>query len=308
MNRYKFNYILAVACVILGIVSSSGVAGDWPTVVDVYKGSTPKLDGVIEKGEYDDATRIASIKGWTPQFNPTIDSNDLAAIIWIKHDGNDLYFAFDVNDDVLYGIDTARWLPDENPNAHDFTRNSYPWFGDGVEVLINASYKWYDGNEADLDANSVFGTIYNSGNGSSWQMVCNFSKSRLGGIGVGGLIEGENRNNPVAWANYSKWIDSGAMKAVVKRKANSKGFIVELAIKPNPCLEIRPEIFWSPKCGIVKMGLNIAVQDVDEKEKGKGNFGNFNHEDWWAGEKDNRIKLKQWGTMVIHPECKIGQN
>jgi solute:Na+ symporter, SSS family len=300
MNRYKFQYILTASCIISGIVNSSGIAGAWPKVIDVYKGNTPKLDGVIDKGEYDDATKIATIRGWTPQFNPTTDSNDLAAVIWIKHDGKNLYFAFDVSDDVLYGIDTARWLPVENPKAHDFTRDSYPWFGDGVEVMINASNKWYDGNEADIDVNSMFGTIYNAGNGSSWQMVCNFSKSRREGIGVGGLTEGENRNNPVSWVNYAKWIDTGAMKAVVKRKTDSKGFIVEWMIKPNPCLEISPGKFWSSKCGDVKMGLNIAVQDVDEKEKGKGNFGNFNHEDWWAGEKDNRTKLKQWGTMIVH--------
>ena len=45
------------------------------------------------------------------------------------------------------------------------------------------------------------------------------------------------------------------------------------------------------------MGLNIAVGDLDEKEKGIGNFGNFHHEDWWSGAKDKRTQLRHWGTL-----------
>ena len=64
----------------------------------------------------------------------------------MKHDGKRLYFAFDVTDDVLYGIDTPRWLPKENPKAHELTREGFPWFGDEMELLINATNKW-EGNE-----------------------------------------------------------------------------------------------------------------------------------------------------------------
>jgi hypothetical protein len=39
------------------------------------------------------------------------------------------------------------------------------------------------------------------------------------------------------------------------------------------------------------MGLNIALGDLDEKERGAGNFGHFHHEDWFAGEKDVRTKF-----------------
>jgi SSS family solute:Na+ symporter len=47
------------------------------------------------------------------------------------------------------------------------------------------------------------------------------------------------------------------------------------------------------------MGLNIALGDLDRKETGAGNFGNFHHEDWWAGAKDVRTQLRQWGTLWI---------
>ena len=45
------------------------------------------------------------------------------------------------------------------------------------------------------------------------------------------------------------------------------------------------------------MGLNIALGDLDEPEKGEGNFGNFHHEDWFTGEKNKRTWRRQWGTL-----------
>jgi hypothetical protein len=42
--------------------------------------------------------------------------------------------AFDVTDDVLYGIDTPRWLPDNNPRAHELTTQGFPWVGDEIGV------------------------------------------------------------------------------------------------------------------------------------------------------------------------------
>lgn len=136
-------------------------------------------------------------------------------------------------------------------------------------------------------------------------MVCSTHKSRLGGIGAGGLLEGEERSMESAWNNYQKWIKTGAMKAAVRIKSEGEGhgYIIEWMIKPNPCLEVSPGKFWSPDLDIVKMGLNIAIGDLDEKEKGEGNFANFHHENWWAGQKDMRTWLKQWGTLVVMPDA-----
>ena len=265
-------------------------AGEWPRELHVYAGTAPTLDGVLSEGEYDDAVSFSGVEGWAPQFNPTADPEDLSLEGWAKHDGTKLYFAFSVTDDVLYGIDTDRWLPDENPPAHALTPEGYPWFGDGIELLVNASDRW---SEEDGENNS--------GDGSSWQMVCNLTKSRLGGIGVGGLLEGERRSDPHAWKTYGAWIGSGAMRAVARPKESGKGFVVEWEMEANPCLEIEPGRFWSPDLGIVRMGFNMTVQDLDEKARGEGNFGNFNHEDWWAGEKDKRTWKKQWGTLIVHP-------
>lgn len=260
-------------------------AGDFPRELSAYPGKPPVLDGVISPGEWDDATTFTNA-GWIPQFSPTTVPKDLSLKGYVKHDAKRLYFAFDVTDDVLYGIDTPRWLPDENPKAHELSRAGFPWFGDEMELLINATNHW-EGNE-----NSA-------GNGTSWQMVCNLTKSRKGGIGVGGLLEGEPRSVESAWNTYQKWILSGAQEAVAKPKPGGHGYVIEWAVNFDPCLEVETGKFYSPAMGDRKMGLNIALGDLDEKERGTGSFGHFHHEDWFAGAKNVRTNLKQFGTLWI---------
>ncbi|MBC7927561.1 MAG: hypothetical protein H7039_18095 [Bryobacteraceae bacterium] len=258
-------------------------------VLTAHLGSTPKLDGVIAKGEYADATPLRGVTGWAAQFTPTVDPGDLSLQGWVKHDGARLYFAFDVTDDVLYGLDTARWLPNNNPKAHQLTREGYPWFGDEMEVLVNSRNKWIGDESA-------------AGNGASWQMVCNLTKSRLGGIGVGGLLEGEPRSIEAAWNTYAAWIKSGAQQCVAKPKPGRGGYVIEWSIAFQPCLEISPGEFYDPKKhGRREVGLNIALGDLDQKERGAGNFGNFHHEDWWSGAKDVRTQLRHFGTLVLSP-------
>lgn len=274
-----------LACLLYSV---SLMAGEWPRDLQAYRGTTPKVDGVIEKGEWDDAVRFEGVEGWTPQFSPTTNQKDLSLTGWVKFDAKRLYFAFRVTDDVLYGIDTDRWLPEKNAKAHELTREGWPWFGDEMELLINASNQWLGDENA-------------AGNGFSWQMVCNLTKSRLGGVGKGGLLEGEPRSDERAWETYQRWIKTGAMEAAAKVLPEGKAYIIEWAVSFDPCLEISPGKFFMPGDKEVKMGLNIAVGDLDEKEKGAGNFGNFHHEDWFAGEKNKRTNLRQWGTLRLMP-------
>ena len=276
-------------CAVLSLLlAASAVAGEWPRELQAFRGRTPKVDGVIGGAEWQDATRFEGVEGWTAQFTPTTRKEDLSLKGWVKYDDSRLHFAFHVTDDVLYGIDTDRWLPEKNPKAHELSREGWPWFGDEMEVLINASNTWM------VDENAA-------GNGSSWQMVCNLTKSRLGGVGKGGLLEGEPRSDAAAWATYQKWIESGAMEAAAKISPEGKGYVIEWSIRFNPCLEVAPGRFFAPGAKEVKMGLNIAVGDLDEKEKGAGNFGHFHHEDWFAGEKNKRTNLRQWGTLRLMP-------
>jgi hypothetical protein len=268
-------------------------AGEFPRSVEAFRGRTPVLDGILSPGEWNDATRFSGVSDWIPQFSRTTDPQDLSLRAWVKHDGRRLYFAFGVTDDVLYGIDTARWLPDENPRAHELSRAGFPWFGDEMELLINATNHWSGKEEA-------------AGDGSSWQMVCNLTKSRKGGIGVGGLLEGEPRRVQRAWDTYQKWILTGAQEAVARKKPGGKGYIIEWAVSFNPCLEVAPGKFYSTALGDRAMGLNIALGDLDQKERGAGNFGHFHHEDWFAGAKDVRTQLRHWGTLWIRTGTRPG--
>lgn len=266
-------------------------AADAPRTVDAWLGKTPKLDGVLSPGEWADATRFDGVLNWTHTFSPTTDPKDLALTGWVKHDGKRLFFAFDITDDFLYGIDTPRWLPLENPKAHELTPEGYPWFGDEMEILINATGKWTAHENA-------------AGNGSSWQMVCNLTKSRLGGVGKGGLLEGEPRSKPEAWNTYRRWIETGAQQAVARVKPSGKGYIIEWAISFDPCLKVGAGTFYSTKMGDRSVGLNIALGDLDTPESGVGNFGHFHHEDWFSGDPKLRTELREWGTLRLHASAR----
>ncbi len=294
---------------VVAVVGAAAWAGEWPRELRAYQGRTPTLDGEIRPGEYADATPIRGVGDWTPQFSRTTDEADLSLQGWVKHDGRDLYFAFRVTDDCLYGIDTDLWPARDNPRSHELTPAGYPWFGDEMELLVNAAGRW-----------SRSGYEGVAGNGSSWQMVCNLAKSRLGGVGVGGLLEGEPRSRPVAWGTYQKWILDGDMQAVVGLERTARDwlcepplcwplsvlrrggtYVIEWRIRAKPCLEVQPGRFWSPAAGEVTMGLNIAVGDLDEPRDGRDNQYGFHHEDWWAGEKDKRCALRQFGRLVLVP-------
>ncbi len=267
------------------LIAAAASAGEFPRELNAYPGKTPKLDGVISPGEYDDATTFDN-RGWVNTFSLTTDQKDLSLKGYVKHDGKRLYFAFDVTDDVLYGIDIPRWIPEENPKTHLLTREGFPWFGDEMELLINATNSWKDNEDS-------------VGNGTAWQMVCNLTKSRKGGIGVGGLLEGEPRSRESAWNTYQKWILSGAQEAVAKKKPAGHGYIIEWAVNFDPCLEVEPGKFYTAAMGDRKVGLNIALGDIDEKERGEGNFAHFHHEDWFAGGPKTRTNLRDFGTLWL---------
>jgi SSS family solute:Na+ symporter len=135
-------------------------------------------------------------------------------------------------------------------------------------------------------------------------MVCNLTKSRVGGIGVGGLLEGEPRSKPEAWKTYARWIREGVQECAARPKPGRKGYVIEWAVSFDPCLEVKPGRFYSTRMGDRPMGLNIALGDLDRMETGAGNFANFHHEDWFAGAKDVRTQLRNWGTLWIRTRAR----
>jgi len=110
---------------------------------------------------------------------------------------------------------------------------------------------------------------------------------------------------------YRKWILEGAQEAAAKPKPDGHGYVIEWAVRFDPCLEVAPGRFYRADMDDTPMGLNIAVGDLDEPEKGEGNFANFHHEDWLAGEKNKRTQRRQWGTLWMmrgrRPPDALGQ-
>lgn len=291
-KRFVLPLLLALLCGSLGTASEKVEPGDSRRpALDAWLGTTPVVDGVIAPGEWADATPIQGVNGWVAQFSPTAGPADLSLSGYVKHDGERLYFAFLVTDDLLYGIDTERWLPANNPHAHELSPRGYPWFGDEMEILLNATNTWQGEESARGDA-------------SSWQMVCNLTKSRLGGVGVGGLMEGEPRSDARAWSTYSRWIREGSQTCATRVLPGRKGYVIEWAIRFADCVELRPGVYWKPALGAHTVGLNLALGDLDNMATGEGNFGNFHHEDWWAGATSVRTQLRHFGTLRLHPRAR----
>ena len=249
-------------------------------------GSTPVLDGVIAPGEWNDATEFRGVRDWVAEFSPVTDERDLALRGWVKHDAEWLHFACEITDDRLYGLASERWLPSENPRAHELSREGFPWFGDEIEILLNGSHRWAGDESAE-------------GSAASWQMVCNLTKSRLGGLGVGGLLEGEPRSEPAAWDTYRAWIERGVQRAVARPQPDGRGYVIEWSVRFDPCVELSPGHYYVPAAGNAAVGLNLAVGDLDQPEDGTGNFGNFRHEQWWAGAPHTRTQKNNFGTLRL---------
>src|SRR5262245_46144952 len=145
MMMTRFEYFLYCGLILPSALSasfaSSAAEPIRPTLMSPF-GKPPVLDGRLDKREWADATSFSGVREWVPEFTAVTNDMDLALRGWVKHDRQWLYFAFEITDDALYGIDTEPWLPAENPKAHELTREGFPWFGDEMELLLNAPNTW----------------------------------------------------------------------------------------------------------------------------------------------------------------------
>lgn len=292
MKQKVHSHLIFLSFLLFVFTLSKG--GEYPKTIIAYKGSTPILDGVIGESEYDDAYSFSGVSDWfsdthTPAQNP----QDLSVIAWVKHDGNALYFAFDVSDDMVYGYDTERWVSDNNPDANVLNyQQGWSWWGDGVEIMLNATYQW-NGNETC------------SGDGFNWQIVCSSHKSTLHGLEGGGLMAGEPRNAD-AWGHYETWTRQGDTETAVRIKSpeEGRGYCIEWRINPDPCMQRTISTFVDLSKE-TRVGLNIEITDLDEKAEGDGNWSNFRHIDYWAKLSGySKTALKSWGTLLLTPELK----
>eukprot|EP00041_Stephanoeca_diplocostata_P025589 m.673117 g.673117 ORF g.673117 m.673117 type:complete len:1004 (+) comp22779_c0_seq1:150-3161(+) len=267
-----------------------------PTLV-ARRGRTPTLDGHVDTEEWKDATAIRHVApAAMAEFSPVTNSSDLAVTRgWVKYDNHALYFAFDIVDDVAYGIDTPAWIPAGNPRANMVNRSGWSWFGDEIELIMDAQPAISRATSPDASA---------IGNASQWQIVVNTIKSTYGGFGRGGLLPGEP-NTTSAYALYDRWIADEVMKAVVLRRNTSTGsanhgYSIEWRIGFD-ALHTAKDTPFNPNTRAVKdtlFGLNIAIGDVDIPAVGDARFG-IHHENWIAGDKRSRTTMGQLAQLWL---------
>jgi SSS family solute:Na+ symporter len=274
------------AIAVMALAAAPLFSGTAPQTLTAYKGTTPAIDGTFSPGEWADAAFAAGLAGWKEECTVPNEPSDLSLICYVKHDDTCLYFAFDVTDNVIYGIDTPRWVGagSDSATVHSLSATGWPWYGDGVELMVDAQ-----------NASSGSGPV---GNGTSWKMVCSTHKSRLGGFTTGGLLEGAPST---AFTTYQNWITAGAMKTAVRIKPQNEGsgYVIEWKIRGNPCLQIAQGTFWSASAGQKSMGLNIEIEDLDVLAEGSGCWMNFRHIGNWVS--GNKEIMSAWGTLVISP-------
>lgn len=262
-----------------------------PRKLEVWRGSTPAIDGIIAANEYSDASSFQFDKLWYEEYGTVSNPLEYSLKGWVKHDGTNLFFAFDVTDSVIYGYDIPRWTPDGSPNANSLRQSDdWPFWGDTIEIFMHTSNKFTP-------------TQAVAGNGYSWNVVCNTQKSRLGQLQYGGLVEGYPRDNN-SFNTYKSWIQNGDLEAKVRIKTppELKGYVIEWKIKSNPCLQVGPGTFWRPSLQQDTMRINFEPEDVDRKQEGAG-FANMHHIIQYSGAK-NKPKgyIANWALLIIHPD------
>ncbi len=264
-----------------------------------WRGDTPEFDGRITEGEYADATPFQWNADWIEAMQLEIESRqDLDFHGWVKHDGEHLYLAFDVTDDSFYGIDTERWLPAQDPDAHVIgeRERGRPWFGDMIEVLIYGRM---------LDVKEPVADV--TGDGRGIQIIYNLTKSLEGGIGVPGMLPHGPNRSVENWENNKRWILEDIIETRTEIYEPEDRYTVELRIRLDGGIEITQGGYWLDGMADTPIGFNLAIGDVDTEDKSPD--GLLHHETWWAGKltpRDRAPRLKLWGVLVLTSQRKGG--
>ena len=257
-----------------------------------WRGATPVFDGQVSAEEYSDAAEFTWGPDWIEAMQLKIESReDLDFRGWVKHDGRHLYMAFDVTDDLLYGIHTDRWVPDRAPEAHVLGERTagWPWFGDMIEVLVYGRM---------LDLGEPVSDV--TGDGRGIQIIYNLTKSLEGGIGVPGMLPHGPNRSVENWENNKRWILDDVIESRTAIFADERRYTVEIRILLDGGIEIGAGQYWSPEHADTPIGFNLAVGDVDSPDKSPD--GLLHHETWWAGKTTDRSdggRVKFWGVLWL---------
>ncbi len=260
-----------------------------------WKGGTPEFDGRISANEYEDGAHFTWSREWIEAMQAEIGSpEDLSFSGWIKHDGERLYIALEVTDDILYGIETDRWLPSRAPDAHVIgeRERGWPWFGDMVEILLYGRM---------LDLGTPIADV--TGDGRGIQIIFNLTKSLEGGVGVPGMLPHGPGRTVENWENNRRWILDDIIETRTSIDQPNNSYVIEVGIRLNGGIEIGDGRYWAMGDPDTPIGFNLAVGDVDRFENSPD--GLLHHETWWAGKTirdEAGARSKLWGVLVMTSE------
>lgn len=262
-----------------------------------WSGTTPEFDGHIEIDEYSDASHFTWTDDWIEAMPLEIESKkDLYFEGWVKHDGEYLYLAFDIEDDIFYGIETERWLPEGYSHADIIgeRERGRPWFGDMIEILLYGRL---------MDLQVPVSDV--TGDGRGIQIIYNLTKSLEGGVGVPGMLPHGPGLTIENFENNKRWILDDIINTRTHRIDNENRYTVEVRIRLDGGIEIEKGNFWSTDKPDSVIGFNLSIGDVDTVDNSPD--GRLHHETWWAGKwasGDENTRRKFWGLLVLTSQSK----
>ncbi|MGD0897034.1 MAG: hypothetical protein ABR915_04300 [Thermoguttaceae bacterium] len=249
------------------------------------------MDGVVDKGEWDDALVIRQAADPWPhdtmvqKLNVKYDPADLACTVRMKHDGVRLYVLCEIVDDILYNLDTEEWIPEKYKDRQKpcwkspAGQEDWGYWGDCFEIGICANMK------GDYKSFPVTGPVDPSKPGECWKVQGNISYGR---VMTGDVLK--------------EWVDNGFMKCAMKRLEKGKGYVLEWSITLNPCLAVGEGRYYEPGKS-EPLGLQLTIVDVDTPEAGAGHpHPLIHHQGIWPycgkGPKKARVN---WARLYLDP-------
>jgi len=208
-----------------------------------------------KKTEYSDATSFSWSPDWIEAMKEEIElREDLYFEGWIKHEGKHLYLALDIHDDLFYGIETERWLPVADTDAHVIGSRTQgrPWVGDMVEFLIYGRMIELDPPISDV-----------TGDGRGVQFIYNLAKSLERGIGDPGMLpHGPNRSEENRINNW-RWIEDDIIETRTVIYPDENRYTVELRLLLKGGVEIANGECWGMGKSDAVVGFDLSIGDVD---------------------------------------------
>jgi len=158
--RYAVLALIIIAiCRIIFLAGGQAQAQSMDSI-DAVAGVTPTIDGIVEAGEWDDASVVVSV-----------------VAVYVKQDGENLYIALDIPDNTPHDLDGLLVCFDVNHNAGpkpqgDDTKIVVTRFGVQAEYVGNGT-NWVTTANSGWDAAT-------SSTSTKWQAELNVSYTKLG--------------------------------------------------------------------------------------------------------------------------------